>query len=78
MRKLFTFFLVAVILLGGVYGKARPAIWPGSSQEEIQVLDVIARKLALLAPNAPQNQIESITAIEAVEVELSQACDAPE
>jgi len=30
---------------------------------------VISRKLALLAPDGPQNQIESNTAIEAVEVE---------
>jgi hypothetical protein len=39
------------------------------SQEEIQFLDAIARKLALLAlpaSDTPQNQIESKPAIEAV------------
>jgi hypothetical protein len=34
------------------------------SPEEIQFLDAIVRKLALPAPDAPQNQIESKPAIE--------------
>jgi hypothetical protein len=45
--------------------------WPHFSQEELQALDGITRKLALPAPDTPQNQIESKPAIEAVEVESS-------
>jgi hypothetical protein len=41
------------------------------SQEELEALDGITRKLALPAPDTPQNQIESKPAIEAVEVESS-------
>jgi hypothetical protein len=40
------------------------------SQDELQALDALTRKLALPAPDGPQNQIESNTAIEAIEVEL--------
>jgi hypothetical protein len=40
------------------------------SQEEIQFLDTIARKLALPAPGGPHNQIESKAAIEVTEVRL--------
>ncbi len=47
------------------------------SQDELQALDTLTRKLAEPAPDGPQNQIESNTAFEAVEVE-SEACDAPE
>jgi hypothetical protein len=47
------------------------------SNEELAALDAISKKLALPAPDGPQNQIESNTAFEAVEVE-SEACDAPE
>jgi hypothetical protein len=37
------------------------------SREEIQFLDAIARKLALPAPDAPQNQTESKPAIETID-----------
>jgi hypothetical protein len=47
------------------------------SQEELQALDALTKKLALPAPDAPQNQIESNTAIEAIEVE-SEAIEASE
>ena len=39
------------------------------SQEELQALDALTRKLALPAPDGPHNQIESEPAIEAIEVE---------
>jgi hypothetical protein len=39
------------------------------SPEELQSLDALTRKLALPAPDGPQNKIESNTAIEEVEVE---------
>jgi hypothetical protein len=39
------------------------------SNEELQALDAISRKLALPAPDGPQNQIESNTAIEASNVD---------
>jgi hypothetical protein len=39
------------------------------SPEELWTLEAIARKLALPAPDAPHNQIESNPAIEAVGVE---------
>lgn len=38
------------------------------SQEELQALDALTRKLALPAPDGPQNQIESNAAIEEFEV----------
>jgi len=44
------------------------------SQEELTALDALTRKLALPSPDASQNQTESNTAIEAVEME-SEACD---
>ena len=37
------------------------------SQEELQALDALTRKLALPAPDDPHNQIESEPAIEATE-----------
>ena len=40
------------------------------SQEEIQFLDAIARKLAVSAPGGPHNQIESNTAMEAVRMNI--------
>jgi hypothetical protein len=39
------------------------------SVEELQTLEVIARKLSAPLPDAPQNQIESKPCVEAVEVE---------
>ena len=45
-----------------------------ATSEELQALDALNRKLALPAPDGPQNQIESNPAIEAIEVE-SEACD---
>jgi hypothetical protein len=45
------------------------------SQEELQALDGITRKLALPAPDAPQNQIESNTPIETEAID-SKASDA--
>jgi hypothetical protein len=47
------------------------------SSEELTALDNLTKKLALPSPDAPQNQIESNTAIEAVEVE-SEAIEASE
>ena len=47
------------------------------SQEELQALDALTRKLALPAPDGPQNQIESKPAIEVVEV-ASEAGEASE
>jgi hypothetical protein len=47
------------------------------SQEELAALDALTKKLALPAPDASQNQIESKPDLEAAEVE-SEACDAPE
>ena len=47
------------------------------SPEELTNLDALTKKLALPSPDASQNQIESNTAPEAIEVE-SEACDAPE
>jgi hypothetical protein len=44
----------------------RDPILAGLSDEELQALNAISRKLALPSPDAPQNQIESNTAIEAV------------
>lgn len=37
----------------------------GLSDEELRALDTVTRKLALPSPDGPQNQIESIPAIEA-------------
>jgi hypothetical protein len=45
------------------------------SQEELQALDALTRKLALPAPDGPQNQIESKPAIEATEVESDPSRD---
>jgi hypothetical protein len=39
------------------------------SQEELAALDALTRKLALPSPDTPHNQIESNTAVEAIEVE---------
>jgi hypothetical protein len=39
------------------------------SQEEIQALDALTRKLVLPAPDTPQNQIESNTAIEVTDTQ---------
>jgi hypothetical protein len=39
------------------------------SPEELKALDALTRKLALPAPDTPQNQIESKPVIEAIEVE---------
>jgi hypothetical protein len=43
--------------------------WAALSQEELQALDALTRKLALPAPDGPQNQIESNTAIDASDVD---------
>jgi len=47
------------------------------SNEELAALDALTRKLALPAPDTPQNQIESKPAIEVVEV-ASEAREASE
>jgi len=47
------------------------------SAEELKALDALTKKLALPSPNGPQNQTESNTAIQAIEVE-SEAIEASE
>jgi hypothetical protein len=72
----------AVNLTGGlfhVHTAYRDPLLAALSQEELNALDSITRKLALPAPDAPHNQIESNTAIEdadAVESQL-QSHEAP-
>lgn len=46
----------------------RDPLLAGLSDEELQALNAISRKLALPSPDAPQNQAQSDTAIDAVEV----------
>jgi hypothetical protein len=47
----------------------------GLSDEELQALNALSRKLALPSPDGPQNQLESTIAVEAVEVESDPAAE---
>jgi hypothetical protein len=53
----------------------RDPVLAGLSDEELQALNALSRKLALPSLDAPQNQLESTIAVEAVEVESEHAAE---